>query len=164
MTQSAALGTGLSAIAELPIPDDAKATLMANAPLADAITYGFGDLGLILFLTWLGPNHQRADLKREAKELEADSSPAASRREDTLGAHFGFRAYRVETPSVAARRSRHWKHRYADARLSVQRVQRGGALLTLDPALTLQPGDRIVVSASEQRVHQRRTRHRTGAR
>src|SRR5262245_8760202 len=43
MTQSAALGTGLSAIAELPIPDASKAPLMANAPLADAITYGFGD-------------------------------------------------------------------------------------------------------------------------
>src|SRR4029079_17431758 len=38
MTQSAALGTGLSAIAELPIPDASKAALMANAPLADAIT------------------------------------------------------------------------------------------------------------------------------
>src|SRR6188472_514726 len=41
MTQSAALGTGLSAIAELPIPEDVKAALMANAPLGDAITYGF---------------------------------------------------------------------------------------------------------------------------
>src|SRR4029077_2084855 len=40
MTQSAALGTGLSAIAELPIPEAAKITLVANAPLADAITYG----------------------------------------------------------------------------------------------------------------------------
>src|SRR6476660_9382317 len=67
MTQSAALGTGLSAIADLPIPDASKAALMANAPLADAITYGFGDLGLILFLTWLGPRIMRADLKAEAR-------------------------------------------------------------------------------------------------
>src|SRR5215510_978906 len=71
MTQSAALGTGLSAIAELRIPESAKASLIANAPLADAITYGFGDLGLILFLTWLGPRIMKADLKREAKEIEA---------------------------------------------------------------------------------------------
>ena len=63
MTQSAALGTGLSAIAELNIAEEAKTRLMANAPLADAITYGFGDLGLILFLTWLGPRMLRADLK-----------------------------------------------------------------------------------------------------
>ena len=70
MTQSAALGTGLSAIAELPIPDDLKTKLIADAPLADAITYGFGDLGLILFLTSLGPKIMRADLKSEAKALE----------------------------------------------------------------------------------------------
>src|SRR5882672_962977 len=70
MTQSAALGTGLNAIAELPIDAALKAKLSANAPLADAITYGFGDLGLILFLTVFGPRLLRADLKREARELE----------------------------------------------------------------------------------------------
>src|SRR4029453_15513379 len=62
MTQSAALGPGLSAIAELAIADPARAKLIADAPLADAITYGFGDLGLILFLTWLGPKIMGADL------------------------------------------------------------------------------------------------------
>src|SRR5499427_10613539 len=36
MTQSAALGTGISAIGELPIPNESKATLIGNAPLADA--------------------------------------------------------------------------------------------------------------------------------
>src|SRR3954465_5100665 len=61
MTQSAELGTGLTAITHLPIAGGAKAKLMANAPLGDAITYGFGDLGLILFLTWLGPKLLRAD-------------------------------------------------------------------------------------------------------
>ena len=84
MTQSAALGTGLSAIAELPIDEATRAALMANAPMADAITYGFGDLGLILFLTWLGPKLMRADLKREARELEEKlasvGSAAAMRR------------------------------------------------------------------------------------
>jgi putative transport protein len=69
MTQSAALGTGLNAISELSITAESKATLMANAPLADAVTYLFGDLGLILFLTWFGPKIMRADLKNEAREL-----------------------------------------------------------------------------------------------
>ena len=82
MTQSAALGTGLSAIAELPIAEAAKTKLIADAPLADAITYGFGDLGLILFLTWLGPKIMRADLKREAKALEAAALGRQGRRPD----------------------------------------------------------------------------------
>src|SRR5262245_40006230 len=74
MTQSAALGTGLNAIAELPIPAEEKAVLSGNAPLADAITYGFGDLGLILFLTWLGPKLMGADLAKEAKVMETQLS------------------------------------------------------------------------------------------
>ena len=54
LTQSAALGTGLNAIAALPLSDEIKARLSGDAPLADAITYGFGDLGLILFITSSG--------------------------------------------------------------------------------------------------------------
>src|SRR5262249_47092307 len=101
MTQSAALGTGLNAIAELPIADDAKVTLTANAPLADAITYGFGDLGLILFLTWLGPTILRADLKREAKEIEQKLSGGNAPGQVFSGAHYGFRVYQVSNAQVA---------------------------------------------------------------
>jgi putative transport protein len=146
MTQSAALGTGLSAITELPIPDAQKATLVANAPLADAITYGFGDLGLILFLTWLGPKIMRADLRREARELERT---LAGQSGDRLfaGAHLGLRAYAIENTQVAGATLAALEERYAGNRMSVQRVQRGGELLQLEPALQLHRGDRIVLSA-----------------
>jgi putative transport protein len=147
MTQSAALGTGLSAIAELPIAADAKAALAANAPLADAITYGFGDLGLILFLTWLGPRILRADLKREAKAIEAQLAGGKPAGEAPPGTHFGLRAYRVDNAQLAGATLASLEARYADARLSVQRVDRGGDLLAPDPALALSTGDRLVVSA-----------------
>jgi putative transport protein len=147
MTQSAALGTGLSAIAELPIPDDQKAVLAANAPLADAITYGFGDLGLILFLTWLGPAIMRADLRREAQELERSLSGGQSGDRLFAGAHLGLRAYMIENTRVAGATLATLEEQYAGNRLSVQRVQRGGELLPLDPSLRLHRGDRIVVSA-----------------
>ena len=144
LTQSAALGTGLSAIAELPIPSDQKTTLMANAPLADAITYGFGDLGLILFLTWLGPRIMRADLKDEARQLEQQLS--GGRAPESAVAHVGLRAYRVEAsgaPSTVGA----LQDRYGDARLAVHRVERGGELLKPTASLPLHAGDRIVVSA-----------------
>src|SRR5690349_4270688 len=145
MTQSAALGTGLSAIAELPIPEESKTALMANAPLADAITYGFGDLGLILFITWLGPKMMRADLRSEAKALE---QTLAKGREGQLfsAAHYSLRAFLVQNADVAASSLSALENRYADDRLSVHRVHRGEDLLTLDPGLTLSPGDRVVVS------------------
>ena len=147
MTQSAALGTGLSAIAELPISDEAKSTLMAHGPLADAITYGFGDLGLILFLTWLGPAILRADLKREAKALEQQMAAGKPAGDVPSGTHFGLRAYRVENASVAGSTLAALEQRYAEARLAVQRVQRGTELLDVSPALALHQGDRLVVSA-----------------
>jgi putative transport protein len=147
MTQSAALGTGISAIAELPISADEKATLVANAPLADAITYGFGDLGLILFLTWLGPRIMRADLKREAKALEEQLSRSKPGGQVSPGVHYGLRAYRVENPQLAGSTLSALEERYREARLSVRRVQRAGELLQLNPALALNPGDCLVVSA-----------------
>jgi putative transport protein len=147
MTQSAALGTGLSAIAELPIAAESKALLAAHAPLADAITYGFGDLGLILFLTWLGPRMLRADLKREAKIMEQQLAAARPGGDVPSGTYYGIRAYRLENAALRGSTLESLESRYAAARLSVQRVQRGGDLLELTPALALHDGDRLVVSA-----------------
>jgi putative transport protein len=137
----------LSAIADLPIDAAAQATLAAHAPLADAITYGFGDLGLILFLTWLGPLILRADLKREAKALEQKLAAASPGGDVPSGTYYGLRAYRVENAAVSGATLGALEARYATARLSVQRVQRGAELLQLTPALALNDGDRLVVSA-----------------
>jgi putative transport protein len=147
MTQSAALGTGLSAIAELPIPDAAKAKMIADAPLADAITYGFGDLGLILFLTWLGPKIMRADLRSDAKALERQLSSGKSGGEIFSARRYSLRAYRLERSGAATSTVAALEERFTDERLSVHRVERGGELLKVQPALALQPGDRLVVSA-----------------
>ena len=150
MTQSAALGTGLSAIAELPVEESAKAALAANAPLADAITYGFGDLGLILFLTWLGPLMLRADLRKEAKALEASLAAASPGGQVASWAHYGVRAYRVDNASVAGLTVSALEERFATARMSVQRVQRNSETIPLSPELQLQKGDLVVLSAQRQ--------------
>ena len=147
MTQSAALGTGLSAIAELPIADDLKAKLIANAPLADAITYGFGDLGLIVFLTSIGPRILRADLKREARALEEALAGGRDAGQIFSAAHYSLRAHAVENAQVGASTVAALEDRYADARLTVHRVQRSQQLLKLTPDLMLQCGDRVVLSA-----------------
>jgi len=147
MTQSAALGTGLNAISELSITAESKATLMANAPLADAVTYLFGDLGLILFLTWLGPKIMRADLKSEARELERKLSGGKTDTQVWSGVQYSFRAYRIENASVTGSTLAALEERYVEARMSVQRVQRGNEVLKLDPNLGLKHGDLIALSA-----------------
>lgn len=147
LTQSAALGTGISAINELPMSEEARAALIDQAPLGDAITYGFGDLGLIVFLTWLGPRAMRADLKGEAKALTDALGGGASDREVFRAAQFSYRALRVENPALEGATVGELERHEAAARLSVQRVQRGEQVLDLTPALTLQRGDRIAVAA-----------------
>src|SRR6185436_10260852 len=147
MTQSAALGTGLSAIADLPMADDLKATLIANAPLADAITYGFGDLGLILFLTWIGPKMLRADLRSEARALEQALAGGREGGPIFSAANYSLRAHAVENAQVGASTVAALEDRHADARLTVHRVQRGQQLLKPAPDLMLKRGDRVVVSA-----------------
>jgi putative transport protein len=146
MTQSAALGTGIGAIAQLPIAPEMRTALAARAPLGDAITYGFGDLGLILFLTWLGPKMLGADLKREARALEAQLAGGRPRQVFS-GVHLAVRAHLVQNPDLAGVTVEALERRYADTRLTVQRVQRDGALVPLGPRLALQPGDQIVVAA-----------------
>lgn len=147
MTQSAALGTGLNAIADLDLPEAEKATLSANAPLADAITYGFGDLGLILFLTWLGPKVMRADLRKEAQLMEEKLSSGKPHGQGFFNPHYSLRAYRVEGAAAAGLTVEALEERYAEGRLSVQRVWRGGELIDLAPGLKLQPGDVLVIVA-----------------
>ena len=145
MTQSAALGTGLSAISELPVSAEVKAALSANAPLSDAITYGFGDLGLILFLTAIGPWLMRADLKKEAQTLELQMSGGAARTAVYSDVLFAFRAYRMER--LAGMTVGGLEERYASGRLAVQRVRRSGDVLDITAGLELVHGDEIVVSA-----------------
>lgn len=144
MTQSAALGTGLSAISELPISAELKATLSANAPLADAITYGFGDLGLILFLTAIGPWLMKADLKKEARALEQQMSGGATKTAVFSDVLFAFRAYRLER--LAGVTVAELEERYTSGRLAVQRVRRGGDVLEVSAGLALVQEDEIVVS------------------
>jgi putative transport protein len=87
-----------------------------------------------------------ADLKSEAKALEMKLSGGAG-GQIFSAAHYSLRAYLIENAQVASSSLAALEDRYAEARLSVHRVQRGQELLKLDPSLTLKYGDRLVVSA-----------------
>jgi putative transport protein len=148
LTQSAALGTGLNAIANLPVSDEIKAQLSANAPLGDAITYGFGDLWLILLISVIGPMLMRANLRAEAKVLEAQLSGEGGAASSLLsGPLFAFRGHRVANASIAGIGIDELESRYATGRLSVQRLKRNGALISLTPEARLQVGDQLVIAA-----------------
>lgn len=148
LTQSAALGTGLNAIVNLPVSDAIKSQLSANAPLGDAITYGFGDLWLILLITVVGPMLMRANLRAEAKVLEAQLSGGGADSSSLLVGHrFAFRGYRVENTSIIGISIDELEDKYAAGRLSVQRLKRNGALINITPTVRILAGDQLVIAA-----------------
>src|SRR4030095_15338938 len=65
-------------------------------------------------------------------------------------ARYSLRAFLVENAQVASSSLGALEARFVDARLSVHRVQRGDDLLKPSPALVLQHGDRLVVSARRE--------------
>jgi putative transport protein len=148
MTQSAALGTGISAINALPMEEGAKAALTANAPLGDAITYGFGDLGLILWLTVFGPWLMKINFRQECAALaEKMAGVGGSAKALLTPPQFSFRAYRIETPALNGQTVGELEKRFSESRLAMERVLRNGQELKVVPELALSQGDTIVVAA-----------------
>ena len=149
LTQSAALGTGLNAIAALPVSDEIKSRLSGNAPLADAITYGFGDLGLILFISCLRTD----DDARESEGRREDiGGPAIKRRSNRQSASCRQPLRLSRLPCRKLFHSGHQhrfelEERYASGRLSVQRIKRGDKLISLSPDTRIQLGDLLVIAA-----------------
>ena len=148
MTQSAALGTGISAINALPIEEAVKIQMAANAPLGDAITYGFGDLGLILWLSVFGPWMMKINFRKECEALAAKMAGVGEGAKALLSPpQFAFRAYRIEIPAIVGHTVGELEERFSESRLAVERVIRDGQPLNIVPTLALALGDTIVIAA-----------------
>lgn len=148
MTQSAALGTGISAINALPMDEAVKTQLAANAPLGDAITYGFGDLGLILWLTVFGPWLMKINFRQECTALAAKMAGVGEGAKALLAPpQFSFRAYRIEMPAVVGHTVGELEEHFSESRLAIQRVIRDGQPLKIVPTLALALGDTVVIAA-----------------
>src|SRR3954464_5957763 len=66
LTQSAAMGTATDAVNGLALSDAERTGLVAHIAVADAVTYIFGYVGVILFVTLAAPAILKIDLKEEA--------------------------------------------------------------------------------------------------
>lgn len=71
MTQSAIIGTAGDAITKLGLPPDQVKILQANVAIGYAVTYVFGSLGAIIVCVNILPRLMGADLKTDAKKMEA---------------------------------------------------------------------------------------------
>jgi putative transport protein len=116
--------------------------------LGDAITYGFGDLGLILWLTVFGPWLMKINFRKECEALAAKMAGAGAAAKAMLTPpQFSFRAYHVETPAINGQAVGELEKRFSESRLAIERVLRDGRELKVVPELALSQGDTIVVAA-----------------
>ncbi|MCX7200240.1 MAG: aspartate-alanine antiporter [Proteobacteria bacterium] len=152
LTESPVIGTASEAIRALPIPAEQKSRLMAQIPVADALTYLFGTIGVIVFCGYVGPWLLRVDLRADARRLEA--AMGLSREADGVDSGwrmFAMRAYRLEPrhrvvglPVAEAERSA------APARLFIERIRRDGEVIDAQPETVLRAGDVVAVIAARE--------------
>jgi len=147
LTESPVIGTASEAIRSLPIAEAEKNRLISQIPVADALCYLFGTVGLILFCSHVGPWLLRIDLKGEARKLEQEMGMERQAKGVSSAWHmFELRAYELVADGPAVGRSvAELEHAVADERIFVERIRRDGRIIPVQPDLVVRAGDVIGV-------------------
>ncbi len=148
LTQSAALGTGISAIHELNIGPAEKDRLSSNVPIADAMTYVFGDIGLILLLVVILPAIFKIDLKKECEELEATMQKDSSEENESFFKTVNketVRAYVVKSAEFIGVPLKAIEAKFSANHIYIEKVLRENKFIAITPDLVLKPDDIITI-------------------
>jgi len=147
LTESPVIGTASEAIRSLPIAEAEKNRLISQIPVADALCYLFGTVGLILFCSHVGPWLLRIDLKGEARKLEQEMGMERQAKGVSSAWHmFELRAYELVADGPAVGRSvAELERAVADERIFVERIRRDGRIIPVQPDLVVRAGDVIGV-------------------
>lgn len=153
-SESTVIGTAGQAIQRLDLPEDQKAVLINNIPVAYAVTYLIGTASLVWFIPKIGPKLMGIDLKQAAAEMRAHSAGSAGEVEGVISAArlFDVRAYRVSDERLFGKTVAEIEALPRDVRAYVLRVRSGDALVEPVPDLTIREGDIVAVMA-RQEVH-----------
>jgi putative transport protein len=149
-TESTVIGTAGQTIERLDLPPEEKQRQLNNIPVAYAVSYLVGTGFVVWFLSSLAPRLLKVDLKAESRALESSmgSGKAADPGGRSAYREWDLRAIRLTAGSSAANRSvGEFERSFAPARVFVERVRQGGAIVDAKPGLRLQPGDTVVVGA-----------------
>lgn len=143
-TESAVIGTASEAISKLGLGDAETTRLQANIVTAYSVSYLFGLITIVLFTSQFAPLLLRVNLREEAERVwrKLGGSGALDEGQRLAAPPLVGRAFKVSgaagvTVSVL-------ELRYG-GNLTVERVERGGVALPVEPQLTLAAGDLALV-------------------
>jgi putative transport protein len=163
LTESPVIGTASEAIRSLPnLSAEEKNRLITQIPVADALCYLFGTVGLILFCSHVGPWMLRIDMKAEARKLEEEMgiervAPGVS----SAWQMFDFRAIEIAANGVAAGKTiGQAEGLIANDRIFIERVRRGGQIIPASTELVLAGGDVVAAMGRHQSLLQVLGEHR----
>jgi putative transport protein len=147
LTQSSAIGTATDAIMGLGLPPEAQRLMASHVAVADALTYVFGAIGAILFISVLAPRLLRVDLRQQAALLEAQYGIQAKVEGVVSGYQkFTARAYRLRADAAfVSRRIDEIERARTGLRYFVERLRRGSDDVPIRPDTVLLPGDVAIV-------------------
>jgi putative transport protein len=151
LTQSPAIGTASDAITRLGLPEEETKRLVSHVAVADALTYIFGTVGAVWFLSRGAPALLGIDLAAEAKKLEGELG-IRSERPEILSAYrpFAVRAYRVEAPDVAGKTVREIEQAISEARVFVLRLRHGPEIRAVSDDTRVDAGDVVVIAGRRE--------------
>ena len=153
LTQSAAIGTASETIMSLPLPDAERQTLASHIAVADALTYLFGVIGPIWFLTSFAPRIMRIDLKAEAAALESKLGIKRVAPNITSAYQkFVVRAHQVESSEHVGKPAAAIEVTRAGARMFIERLRRGNRIISVNPDTLIERGDVLVIYGHKESV------------
>lgn len=146
LSQSPALGTTTDAVARLGLPTDQAKALADSAAVAYAVTYLFGEFGLLLYVRNVAPTLLGVNLKQAAADLEAAHGTSESLKEGQLTAYhpLDVRAYRLTNESVAGMAVADVEAKIGQ-RTVIARYRRAAVVRAAKPSTRLELGDVLCV-------------------
>jgi putative transport protein len=148
-TESTVIGTAGQTIERLDLPAEEKQRQLNNIPVAYAVSYLVGTGFVVWFLSSLAPRLLKVNLKAESRKLE--ESMSVGKRPELGGRsayrEWDLRAFRVEASGALNRTVADLERSFAPARVFVEKVRQGGAVVEPAPGTVLRPGDSVVIGA-----------------
>lgn len=158
-TESTVIGTASDAIGRLGISAEEKVALTNNIPVAYAVTYLIGTGFIIWFLPNIGPKLMRANLRDEARKLDAQISATSDGQKERPSAFqsLAVRAYRITNDDLLNRSVGELEARPKPSRVFISRIRRDGQIIVPDPTTVIRDGDVVAVMSHTELLMARGT-------
>jgi putative transport protein len=148
-TESTVIGTASDTISRLDLPDVEKQRLLANIPVAYAVSYLVGTGFVVWFLSSLAPRLLKVDLKAESRKLADKLSGGLGLQAGMQSAYreWDVRAFRIGDGAFANRSVSAIERSFAPDRMFVSRLWRCGQHIDPTPDTIVLSGDVLTIAA-----------------